>query len=128
MIEVNFILPKEENGYNFFSKEYELNSTIAFHCTPIRNLQSICNEGFKSAQKLTNNSLDLSSISFSKNSSGCLVYMGKPVKEGFCVFAVQFDSNHPSLDTTDQYIRIDDNSVQPIILSYCLVVEGTNYF
>lgn len=128
MLKVEFILPTEEKEYNFFNEEYEKDPTIAFHCTPSKNFESICRDGFKSAKKLNNGSSTLSSISFAKNSSQCLSYMGKPIKNDFYVFAVQFDPNLSSLKTTDLYIYIDDNCDQPIILSYCYVSKGINYF
>lgn len=127
MFEVQLVKPTEVNGYNFFDEKYENDSTIAFHCTPIKNFNLICKDGFKSAKKIVEEGIGLNTISFAKNSSQCLVYMGKPIKGDFCVFAVEFDSTHPSLDTTDVYIYIDDSSVQPKIISYCLINKGFDY-
>lgn len=118
----DLLTPNEENGYCLFQQELENDPLVFFHATPKRNFSSIISNGFRSAASLVTG--ELSSVSYAKQSSGCLAHIGNPSAEDLVVFAVKFE------DLSRQGIRVNPfdihmyQDIQPVILGYCEIPNG----
>lgn len=114
-------VPTEGNRYCLFAAELEDDPLVLFHATPHRHKDSIINDGFKSASNLGLG--ELQSVSYAKNSSGCLAHLGGSVSEDYVVFAVRFESlDRVSNNSSD--IHVYDHGIQSTILGYCVLKAG----
>lgn len=131
MIEYQFPWPNEEKGYNLFPQNLEENENILFHGTFMRNFDSICKNGFLSADvigKGTNPNFKLQSVSYAKNSSQCLAHVcdlrNSSEDKAVLVFMVQFESISQSrIHVNISDIHVYDPAIQPKIIGYCVVPE-----
>lgn len=117
------IEPTEENGFCLFARELEENLMVLFHATPKRHFHSITESGFRSANEL--GSGELTSVSYAKQSSGCLAHIGNGVREDYIVFVVQFDSlEQQGIIVNLSDIHVYGSEIQPQILGYCEIPAG----
>lgn len=117
----DFIEPTEANGYRLFPQELEDNQLVFFHATPKRHLDSIVENGFRSAESLGVGTLQ--SVSYAMKSSACLAHLQCAVNEDYVVLAVRFESlEDVKVNLSD--IHIYKQEIQPEILGYCVLPAG----
>ena len=110
-----FNIPSEETRYCIFDQELEDNPLILFHTTPLRNVESIIQNGFQFGP-------DLKSVSYAKRSSSCLAHRGTNVTEDHAVFVVEFKSlDQQGIVVNQPDIHVYKEEIQPIIIGYCIV-------
>jgi len=111
-----FPWPNAEKGYLLFCKEWESDDLVAFHGTPLANLQSIIEGGFTPGRS--------NSVSFAKESSEALrhVCSEHPGTEN-CVIAVRFTPPipRPGVWNDGPHIQVNDLAEQPVVLGWCPV-------
>ena len=119
----DLVTPTEDNDHCVFGHELEDNPLVYFHLTRKSNLDSIISKGFLSAAELGVGVL--SSISYSKQSSGCFANKGNIIHEDLIVFAVKFNTLHlDGIEKNCSDIHVRDKDIQPVILGYCELPKG----
>jgi hypothetical protein len=120
---VDLIVPTEKNGFCVFRPEWEQDPEVFFHMTDCSNLQSILQDGFKSAAALGKDGLE--SVSYAKKSSGCFANQGTGLPTPQVVIAVRFSSCDLK-EVVDNLsdIHVYKSCIQPAVLGYCELPSG----
>ena len=121
MTEENYeiVIPKEEDGYRVYSKDYELDEHIFFHGTNLENCKKIIKDGFIKG-------VESKGTSFSKTSPIAVKYAcdARALNNPAVVMAVRFkklDDLAPSGDCVDFYKH---DLYQPEILGLKIISDG----
>lgn len=118
----DLITPTEDNGYSMFEKKLEGCNLIFFHVTPKTNFESIIKNGFLSKAKLEGEGLD--TVSYARQSSGCLAHINNQASEDLVIFAVEFSTlEDKNIYNNHSDIHVDEKT-QPTILGYCEIPKG----
>jgi hypothetical protein len=110
-------------GYCFFPAELEDDDLVFFHATPVNNIESIIEHGFRIPDK--SGVKGLPSVSFAKKSVGALNHamsMRQKRPGEYCILAVRYQT----LDRVGLKVNYDDIhdytlEPHPEVISYCKV-------
>lgn len=106
-----------------FKDDLEFAPLVLFHVSPARNLQSILENGFRSATELGVGTL--TSVSYSKKSDAWSILTSYPTNDDYVVFAVRFKSlTEPGIKVNVSDIHVYHPDIQPEMLGFVKLPAG----